>query len=121
MPEAHAAGVRLFNAGHFWHAHEQWEDCWRVAAEPDAAFYKGIIQAAAALVHWGRGNNVGLRRNWAKGRPKLAALPSSYNGVDLAGLIAAMDTFVAADPPPDAVPPTLALTGDTPPQTTRPR
>ncbi|MBC8076145.1 MAG: DUF309 domain-containing protein [Chloroflexales bacterium] len=109
QPSAFDEGVRLFNAGHFWHAHEQWEECWLVAAEPDASFYKGIIQAAAALVHWQRGNNVGLHRNWAKSRPKLVALLPHYGGVDLGALIAAMDTFVAADPSPQHAPPRIAL------------
>ncbi|NJL35275.1 MAG: DUF309 domain-containing protein, partial [Chloroflexaceae bacterium] len=27
-PEPYLEGIRLFNAHHFWHAHEQWEACW---------------------------------------------------------------------------------------------
>lgn len=90
-------GIRLFNAGEFWHAHEAWEICWRAAVEPDALFYKGIIQAAAALVHWKKGNPRGLRRNWEKARPKLVALPPAMHGLDLHALVADMDRFVLAD------------------------
>ena len=95
-------GIRLFNAGEFWHAHEQWEACWLIAREPEITFYQGIIQAAAALVHWQRGNPRGLRRNWEKGRPKLVALPPVMLGLDLRALIANMDRFVIAggDSPP---------------------
>jgi predicted metal-dependent hydrolase len=95
-------GIRLFNAGEFWHAHEQWEACWLIAREPEQTFYQGIIQAAAALVHWQRGNVRGLRRNWEKGRPKLVALPPMMLGLDLHALIADMDRFVQmrADTPP---------------------
>ena len=95
-------GIRLFNAGEFWHAHEQWEACWMIAREPEITFYQGIIQAAAALVHWQRGNPRGLRRNWEKGRPKLVALPPVMLGLDLRALIADMDRFVktGADAPP---------------------
>jgi uncharacterized protein len=95
-------GIRLFNAGEFWHAHEQWEACWMIAREPEITFYQGIIQAAAALVHWQRGNPRGLRRNWEKGRPKLVALPPVMLGLDLRALIADMDRFVqtGADTPP---------------------
>jgi len=96
-------GIRLFNTGEFWHAHEHWEACWRIAREPELTFYQGIIQAAAALVHWQRGNRRGLRRNWEKGRPKLVALPPVMLDVDLRALIVAMDRFVEAG-------------GDTPPQ-----
>jgi predicted metal-dependent hydrolase len=98
----YAEGIRLFNAGEFWHAHEQWEACWMIVREPDKTFYQGIIQAAAALVHWQRGNARGLRRNWEKGRPKLVALPPMMHGLDLRALIVDMDRFVetSADSPP---------------------
>lgn len=95
-------GIRLFNAGEFWHAHEQWEACWLIAREPEITFYQGIIQSAAALVQWQRGNPRGLRRNWEKGRPKLVALPPVMLGLDLHALIADMDRFVqtgASSPP----------------------
>ena len=95
---AYLEGIRLFNAGHYWHAHEQWEECWLQSAEPDATFYKGIIQAAAALVHWQKGNPRGLELNWNKSRPKLASLPPYYMGIDIAELIVAMDAFVGAAP-----------------------
>lgn len=101
---AFQAGVELFNHGEYWHAHEQWESCWLASSEPDATFYKGIIQAAAALVHWQRGNPRGLRRNWQKSREKLTTLPAQMHGLDLAGLIEAMDRFVGVNgqgiPPP---------------------
>jgi predicted metal-dependent hydrolase len=97
-------GIRLFNAGEYWHAHEQWEACWLVAAEPEATFYKGIIQAAAALVHWKKGNPRGLRRNWEKSRPKLVALPATMQRLDLHALIADMDRFVSAGGPAEQAP-----------------
>ena len=90
-------GIRLFNAGEYWHAHEQWEICWLGSVEPASQFYKGIIQAAAALVHWKKGNPRGLQLNWAKSRPKLAALPPDTQGIDVRALIADMDRFVSAN------------------------
>lgn len=95
--EDHAAGVALFNTGQFWHAHEAWEQCWHAAHEPDASFYKGLIQAAAALVHWQRGNPTGLRRNWAKARRFLIVLPGTYRTIDVQRLCDDMDRFVDAD------------------------
>ncbi len=94
---AYLEGIRLFNAEQFWHAHEQWEACWLAASEPDATFYKGIIQAAAALVKWQQGNRHGMCRNWAKSRSRLAHLPSPYMGLDVQGFSQAMDQFVADD------------------------
>lgn len=94
---AYLEGIRLFNEGQFWHAHEQWESCWLAAAEPDATFYKGIIQAAAALVHWQRGNPRGLQRNWQKSRRKLETLTSPYMGLDLHEFSTLMEHFIASD------------------------
>lgn len=103
VQDLYLTGIKLFNEGDYWHAHEQWETCWLPAIEPNATFFKGIIQAAAALVHWQRGNPRGLALNWAKARPKLVALPPSMHGLDLHALIAEMDRFVlgsARETPP---------------------
>jgi hypothetical protein len=95
LPPAYLEGIRLFNHGHYWHAHEQWEACWLASSEPHASFYKGIIQTAAALVKWQQGNVRGLSLNWAKSRSYLTRVPTHMLGLDLAALIAAMDTFVS--------------------------
>ncbi len=106
-PKAYLEGIRLFNAQHFWHSHEQWEACWHATNDPnDSLFYKGIIQSAAALVHWQRGNPRGLRRNCEKSRSKLVLIPSPYMGIDLAAFMATMELFVFsfADTAPPPVP-----------------
>lgn len=88
-------GIRLFNAGKFWHAHECWEQCWLGSPEPENTYYKGIIQAAAALYHWyTKDNPRGLHRNWCKSRAKLQTLPACYMGIDIDAFIVAMDAFV---------------------------
>jgi predicted metal-dependent hydrolase len=96
-PESYLVGIKLFNDGHFWHAHEAWEDVWKATEDPSLRLYfKGIIQTAAALVHWQRGNPRGLHLNWHKARPKLQGLPEVVLGVRLTPLIVAMDRFEAA-------------------------
>lgn len=95
-PDEYFEGIRLFNAEHFWHSHEQWEICWHRTSNKDTAlFYKGIIQAAAALVHWQRGNPRGLHLNWSKSRSKLECLRTPYMGIDLEQFCAAMNEFIA--------------------------
>jgi len=98
-PEFHE-GLRLFNAGAFWHAHEQWEHCWLRASGDDAQFYQALIQAAAALVKWQQGNPRGLALNWAKSRARLDRLPPALHGLDLAALRAHMDRLAAGEPLP---------------------
>jgi len=87
-------GIDLFNSGQFWHAHEEWETAWMATDNPQIRlFYKGIIQTAAALVHWQRGNGRGLHLNWQKARAKLVQLPPHLMGLDLQHLISFMDHF----------------------------
>lgn len=106
LRQAYLAGIRLFNEQHYWHAHEQWEYCWLAADEPDATFFKAIIQAAAALVKWQQGNLQGLALNWAKSRSRLATLPPVLHGLDLVALRTAMDALVAE---PQRSPPIIRL------------
>ena len=97
-PAHYLAGIDLFNGGSFWHAHEEWEDAWKAEVNPTRRlFYKGIIQTAAALVHWQRGNPRGLHLNWAKARPKLEQLPPEVLGLDIRSLIDHMDRFEAVE------------------------
>lgn len=110
-PSAFFEGIRLFNAGHFWHAHEQWEACWLAATGDDALFYQALIQAAAALVKWQQGNQRGLGLNWAKSRQRLLALPPHFGGLDLLALRRHMERLVAGEPlPPPRLDPSPAQT-----------
>ena len=45
-------GVDLYNHGYLWEAHEAWEGLWRAARRDsaEAAFFKGLIQCAAACL-----------------------------------------------------------------------
>lgn len=96
--DPYTAGIALFNAGKFWHAHEEWEQAWLAAADPQIKlFYKGIIQTAAALVHWQKGNPKGLHLNWTKARAKLIELPPVVLGLPVVPLIEQMDRFEQAE------------------------
>jgi len=77
-----AEGVRLFEAGDYWDAHEALEPLWLKATDLDKHFYGGIILLAAAL-HKARdmGSKRGGRRNYAKALTHLALVPDSYRGV----------------------------------------
>jgi hypothetical protein len=53
-------GMRLYNAGRFWEAHEAWEAVWRAAPPQERRCWQGLIQAAAAMLHRERGNAHGF-------------------------------------------------------------
>src|SRR6266852_1643093 len=52
-------GLRCFNSGAFFEAHEHWESVWLTAQEPEKTFLQGIIQVAASFHHFQRGNCAG--------------------------------------------------------------
>jgi hypothetical protein len=79
-------GVALFNAGEYFEAHEVWEELWLAAAGEERTFLQGLIQVAAALHHFGRGNLLGMRSLLAAGLAKLDGTPDRYWGTDIAKL-----------------------------------
>lgn len=63
----------LFNTGEYWHAHEALETVWRsIIDEEERRPWQGLIQAAAALLHLGRGNRHGTVVVGAAALEKLA-------------------------------------------------
>ena|GEM_PF-1782724 len=76
-------GVKLFNEGEFFEAHEVWEEIWRESDEPDRSFYQGLIQIAVALAHLERGNVVGFDRLASRAEEHLAEFPPSFGGIRL--------------------------------------
>ena len=49
-------GIRLFNAGEFFEAHEELEAAWRDETGEVRELYRGILQVAVAYLHITRGN-----------------------------------------------------------------
>ena len=80
-------GVDLYNAGHYWHAHEAWEAVWLDAPQELRAFYQGLIQVTAAFVHVVRNEYPGSVRLLAEGIDKLQRYGASFRGIDLEALV----------------------------------
>ena len=90
-------GVELFNSGHYWEAHEAWEQDWMPDRKgADAAFYKGLIQVAAGCLHYTRRNRRGAVNKWTSGADYLRPYLPSHRGVQLKPLVEAVDGFLAA-------------------------
>jgi predicted metal-dependent hydrolase len=92
IEQAFDAGLQLFNRGQHWHAHEAWEQCWRLSGDDR---YKGLIQTAAALVKLSRGEPRGHARNWLKAQRYLAQLPPNWRALDIPALRQTMDALLA--------------------------
>jgi uncharacterized protein len=102
-------GLEQFNSGHFFDAHETWEEIWLSSPEPEKTFLQGIIQVAAAFHHYGRGNLQGTRSLMAAGLKKLGRFPNTHRGIELERLRESARAWVAElvaghDPGPAQVP-----------------
>ncbi|HLZ95268.1 MAG TPA: DUF309 domain-containing protein [Candidatus Dormibacteraeota bacterium] len=90
-------GVRLFNSGHFWEAHEAWETEWMPDRKgADSGFYKGLIQVAAGCFHYQRHNRRGAVNKWTSGAGYLRPYLPVHLGVRLDDLVRSVDGFLAA-------------------------
>jgi uncharacterized protein len=84
-------GINYFNRGHYFDAHEAWEDLWRASGGPLRLFYQGLVHAAVGLHHLSRGNLNGTRAQLTKSLEKLRQYPQTFCGIDNAKLIADLE------------------------------
>ncbi|HLF16812.1 MAG TPA: DUF309 domain-containing protein [Candidatus Thermoplasmatota archaeon] len=80
-------GIRLFNEGHRWHAHEAWEPLWMGLDGEDKLFLQGLIMAAAMLHQYGRGVPGGVASHWENVRQRIPPTLRERWGVDAAALL----------------------------------
>jgi uncharacterized protein len=89
-------GIEQFNAGHFFDAHETWEEIWLLSPEPEKTFLQGIIQITAAFHHHSRGNLLGTRSLLEAALRRLSHFPETQGGIALDPLREAARQWVAA-------------------------
>ena len=87
-------GLRLFNAGEWFEAHEAWEALWHTLSGERRQFVQGLIQCAVVLEHVRRGNPRGALTMLERARPRFTDLPDVYMGVEADTLLRQLDTFV---------------------------
>ena len=88
-------GIAWFNACEFFEAHEVWEELWKNYSGDLRLFYKGLIQAAVALHHFGNGNIRGARKVDRSSRGYLNEYRPTAVGLDLEKFIAEFDACFA--------------------------
>ena len=102
-------GLESFNSGHFYDAHEHWEEVWLETPNPDKLFLQGLIQVAAAFHHYSHANRQGCRNLLQAGLLKLDFFPEKHWGLTIAPLRASVRWWLAAlsagdSPSPDKIP-----------------
>ncbi len=76
-----AEGLRLYNAGEFFTAHEAWESVWLKSPEPEKTFLQGLIQVTAAFHHLQRDNPLGTTLLLQAALRRLDRYPPTFGGI----------------------------------------
>lgn len=75
-------GIRLFNAGEYFEAHEVLEHGWVAAPRGERFFLQALIHFAVGLHHHRNGNVPGAVRQLEKGLKKIAGYLPAHHAVD---------------------------------------
>lgn len=97
------AGLRAYERGDYFEAHELLEPAWMgTSVQSERALYQGLIKVAAGYVHAVRGNPIGFARNLRGARgyletslqldPEIAA----EAGIDIPNLLAGIEARLTA-------------------------
>ncbi|HEV2275198.1 MAG TPA: DUF309 domain-containing protein [Acidobacteriaceae bacterium] len=81
-----AEGLRLYRAGEYFRAHEEWESVWLAAGEPEKRFLQGLIQVTAAFHHWQRQNPRGTSLLLEAALLRIESYPESFGGLSVVAL-----------------------------------
>ena len=98
------AGIHFFNEHDFFEAHEVWESIWLECSGPERLYYKGLIQAAVGLHHFGNGNLRGAHKLYHSSRAYMEKYSSPYLGLNITAFWQHMERCFAPvllDPNPD--------------------
>ena len=80
-------GIAEFNRGHFFEAHELWEEAWNNVVGEEKRFYQGLVQIAAGYHKLSLAQHNGARKLLERGNQILSSFPPDYAGIDLASLL----------------------------------
>lgn len=83
---AAAEGLRLFNRGEYFEAHEALEEAWKAEAGPVRELYRGILQIAVVYLHITRLNYPGAIKVYGRAQRWLRGWPETCQGIEVGRL-----------------------------------
>ena len=83
-------GLDAFNRKDFYAAHDAWESLWLERFGEEKSFLQGLILAAVALHHYGRGNFNGARSRFRLALERFDGYPDVFWGLDLKNFLRRM-------------------------------
>jgi predicted metal-dependent hydrolase len=78
-----AEGLRLFNAGEYFEAHEALEDAWNAEEGKVRDLYRGILQIAVVYLHITRRNYNGALKVYARSQKWIKDWPDGCKGIQV--------------------------------------
>jgi len=79
-------GIRLFNQGRYFEAHEELEIAWRGEQGRIRQLYQGILEAGVTYLHLKRGNFAGAQKVYQRSLRWLREWPEVCRGVEVGQL-----------------------------------
>jgi uncharacterized protein len=79
-------GLKLFNLGLYFEAHEALETAWRDESDPLRELYRGILQVAVVYLHITRRNYFGALKVYRRCRKWLQPWPENCLGIEIGQL-----------------------------------
>jgi uncharacterized protein len=86
LPPQAVQGLRLFNAGHYFEAHEALEEAWNAESGKVRDLYRGILQIAVSYLHVTRGNYNGALKVYERSQKWLRDWPEVCRGIQVGQL-----------------------------------
>lgn len=90
-----AEGIRLFNHGKYFEAHEELELAWKEERGKIRELYQGILEAGVTYLHIRRGNYQGALKVYGRSMRWLRQWPPYCRGVNVAQLREDLDAAIA--------------------------
>jgi uncharacterized protein len=90
MDERLYEGIREFNQGRYFEAHDILEDLWQGYREPDRVFLQALIHSAVGLYHLENNNLKGARSQLSKACSKIEPYRPEYRRVNVGILYEAL-------------------------------
>jgi predicted metal-dependent hydrolase len=110
-----AEGLRCYRSQKFFAAHEHWESVWLATKGPEKPFLQALIQVAAALHHFQRGNSRGAASLMQTAIHRLKLHTDSFGGIAVASLCEEIsewqEKLKTEDAPADFAPPQIRVCG----------
>ena len=89
------AGMKLFNAGKYWLAHEKLEEAWKEENGAVRELYRAILQVAVIYLHITRDNYIGAVKVYGKVQKWITPWPEVCRGIEIGKLRRDLDTVIA--------------------------